>query len=96
MTVNVDEDIAKEWLHWMQETYLPTVMNTGHFQKQRILRLLNEQPDATGITYAVQYETTSLSELEQYLNEHAGKHQQMQMTRFGQKCVAFQTVLEEI
>jgi hypothetical protein len=43
VTVNVDEDVAVEWLQWMKETHIPDVMKTGMFLESRICRVLAEE-----------------------------------------------------
>lgn len=96
VTVSVDNDIESQWLEWMREDHIPNVLATGCFQGHRILRMLNDQPDATGATYAVQYELDSMGILDGYLREHAPRLQQDVLEKFGQKCLAFRSVLEEV
>jgi len=95
-TISVEEDIEQDWLRWIKGEHIPEIMATGFFVSHKLLKLLNEQPDATGVTYAVQYEVNSISELDEYLSAYAPIFQQKQIERFGQKCLAFQTVLEEV
>jgi hypothetical protein len=80
----------------MKNEHIPEVMATGHFSYHRVLRLLNDDPDVTGISYAIQYEAANLSELENYLNNHAIALRQKHMLRFGTKTIAFRSVLEEV
>ena len=80
----------------MQETHIPQVMQTGFFLKQRMLRLLNERPDATGVTYAIQYELENIGKLDIYLEHHAPALQKEHLVKYGNKCIAFRTVLEEV
>ena len=96
VTVSVDQDIEQEWLTWMKEIHIPEVMNTGFFTKQRILKMLNEQPDATGMTYAIQYELENIGKLDTYLQSSAPMLQQKHLEQFGSKTMAFRTVLEEV
>ncbi len=96
VTVSVDNDIESQWLGWMKAEHIPNVLVTGCFLGHRILRMLNDQPDATGVTYAVQYELESMAILDHYLVAHAPKLQQDVMIKFGQKCLAFRSVLEEV
>ncbi len=96
VTVSVDADIERQWLGWMKTEHIPNVLKTGCFQGHRILRMLNDQPDASGITYAVQYELESMAVLDHYLMEHAPGLQRDVIIKFGQKCLAFRSVLEEV
>lgn len=96
VTVNIDQDIEAEWKSWMQEIHIPEVLETGFFLKHRMLKLLNEQPDATGPTYAIQYELENIGKLDTYLEQHAPALQKKHQDRYGDKCMAFRTVLEEV
>ena len=96
VTVSVDEAVDSEWLYWMRNEHIPEVMSTGYFQSNRILKLLNEQQDATGPTFAIQYELENIGKLDEYLKTVAPALQQKHLERYGQKCIAFRTVLEEV
>ncbi len=96
VTVSVEENVENDWLMWMKDTHVPEVMATGYFLRSRIMRLLNERPDATGITYAIQYELENIGQLDIYLAEAAPALQKKHMDLFGEKTMAFRTVLEEV
>lgn len=96
VTISVDEAIELEWIQWMKYEHIPEVLATGLFTKYRILRLLNDSPDVTGITYAVQYEAETIGHLEKYLEAHAPELRQQHMLKYGTQTVAFRTVLEEV
>ena len=96
VTVNVDEEIEQEWKLWMRDTHIPEVLETGLFLRQRMMKLLNESPDATGKTYAIQYELENIGVLDTYLAQFAPALQQKHQEKYGSRCVAFRTVLEEV
>lgn len=96
ITVNVEEGVQTDWLHWMKQTHIPEVMQTGCFQDYKLLKLLNDDPDATGTTFAVQYFAESVAVLNQYLNNHAPQLRQKHVDRYQNKCVSFRTFLEEV
>lgn len=96
VTMSIDEDVESEWKNWMQKVHIPEVMKTGLFLKQRMLKLLNQQADATGVTYAIQYELENIGKLDAYLEQHAPPLQKKHLDRYGNKCIAFRTVLEEV
>lgn len=95
ITVNIDRDVEKEWLLWMQEVHIPEILNTGLFKENKIFRLLHE-PHNDGSTYSLQFFTTSLKNLDKYLNEHAPSLAEKLNDRYKNKHVAFQTVMEFI
>ncbi len=92
VTVNVDEDVAAEWLSWMKEVHIPDVMQTGMFNDYRICRVLAEE--SGGFTYAVQYTCPDMGTYEKYRDEFAPSLQQETARRYGGKLVAFRTLLE--
>lgn len=96
VTVSVDSAIETEWIQWMKEEHIPEVLATGMFTNYRMLKLLNDSPDVTGITYAVQYEAETIGHLDRYLEAHAAELRQRHMLKYGTQTVAFRTVLEEV
>ena len=96
VTVNIDSDVENDWIQWMKETHIPEVMDTGFFTEYRMLKMLTEDPDETGKTYAIQYSAETLDHLEDYLNTAAPKLQKASIIRYGTKMAAFRTVLEEV
>lgn len=96
VTVNVEDGIHQDWLNWMKETHIPDVMNTGMFIENKILKLLSQLPDEEGTTYAIQYFCKSLEDLEQYQQNFAPQLQQDYLKRYGNKVVAFRSILEII
>ncbi|MDX5421554.1 MAG: DUF4286 family protein [Hymenobacteraceae bacterium] len=95
VTVNVEHSVADEWLQWMKETHIPEVMGTGFFLRNQICRLVNEI-DNGGTTYAVQYYCRSLVDLEEYQRDHAPELQEKHLKRYGERALAFRTVLEVV
>jgi hypothetical protein len=94
ITVNVEDGVHSDWLKWMKETHIPDVMNTGMFQENKILKLLSQLPDEEGTTYAIQYFCKSLEDLEHYQQNFAPKLQADYTKRYGNKVLAFRTILE--
>lgn len=96
VTVNVDPGQESEWLRWMKKDHLPKMLATNRFYDARILKLLNESQEATGTTFAVQYLAHSLGDIENYLNNEAEALRKDTQDKFGDRIVAFRTVLEEV
>ncbi|GIV33814.1 MAG: hypothetical protein KatS3mg031_1349 [Chitinophagales bacterium] len=93
VTIKVDPAVEEEWLAWMKLEHIPEVMRTGLFSEYRICRLL-EQDDTEGKTFAVQYLCNNLRNFDTYRATFAPALQQKHYDRFGDKCVAFRTVME--
>lgn len=92
VTVNISPDIQHEWLNWMQEIHVPDVMKTGCFVDSQILRVLFVEDE--GSTYSVQYRFLDMSDIERYQKEFAPALQAEHKNKFGDKYVAFRTILE--
>lgn len=95
VTVKVDNDIAEQWEHWMRNKHLHDVMDTKKFEYYTFCRLL-EQETSDGITFATQYFCKSLDILNNYLTNDAGNLREESFALFGNKFIAFRTVLEVI
>lgn len=96
VTCNVDSDIHDQWLVWMREEHLPEVMATKLFVDYRFLRLLDQAEGETGCTYAIQYRAVSLAHYQQYIDDHAPALRAKTYAKFGDKVMAFRTLLEQV
>ncbi|MBL7922631.1 MAG: DUF4286 family protein [Bacteroidia bacterium] len=94
VTVNVDEELASEWLSWMKDVHIPEVMRTGMFTGYRICRVLAEE--AGGWTYAIQYTCNDMATYERYRDEFAPALKAETARKFGDRLVAFRTLLEVV
>ncbi len=94
VTVSVEESISADWLKWMQEVHIPEVMATGVFSKSQINRVII-QGDSDN-TYTIAYTCASMKDLHQYQIKFASELQQKHMARYGDKAVAFRTLMEVI
>ena len=96
VTINIDPDVEEEWKVWMRDVHIPEVLGTGRFTDFKFLKLLSESPEASGSTYAVQYFSPSIDQVELYLNNEAAALQKSHTDKYGSKFVAFRTLLEEV
>ncbi len=94
VTIQVENDIAEEWLHWMKNTHIPDVMDTGMFESYQISRIIKDSPE--GVNYAVQYICPDMKTLHQYQIKHAQKLQAEHAQKYQGKFVAFRTLMEII
>ena len=92
VTISVDKPIAAEWLEWMKTNHIPDVIATGLFLEYRILKVVTGEN--SDITFAVQYTLESHAKLEEYQTRFAPTLQQSMLAKYGDKAVAFRTVLE--
>jgi hypothetical protein len=93
VTVKVDKEIAADWLKWMKKEHIPELMRTGLFSDYRLCRLL-EQDETEAITFSAQYFCDSLEHYQSYISEHADKMRKKGFDRFGNRFIAFRTVMQ--
>lgn len=94
VTVNIDKAVEAEWKAWMKEVHIPEVLATGLFVESKFFRLLQEEPQGT--TYSVQYFAESIEKFKEYEEKYAHQLQQEHMQKYGNKAMAFRTLLESV
>ena len=92
VTVKVDKSIVEEWLRWMRQEHIPDLMKTGLFVDAKLCRLM-EQDETDGKTYVAQYFLDSMEHYNSYIAEHAPRMRDKGFKRFGNKFIAFRTVM---
>jgi hypothetical protein len=95
VTIKVDNDVAADWVRWMQTQHIADVINTGCFTECRLCRLL-EQDESDGITYSAQYLCNSIEDYERYIAQYADEMRERGRKMFGGKFAAFRSVMEII
>lgn len=93
VTCNVESSISKDWQKWMQEVHVPEVMQCGFFISSNMYRVVSSYDN--GETFAIQYQCQSMKDLHHYEINFAKNLRKKHNDRFGDKVVAFRTILEE-
>ncbi|MBA4139164.1 MAG: DUF4286 family protein [Segetibacter sp.] len=93
VTMKVDWTIAEEWLQWMQEIYIREIISTGCFEKYQFVQLL-QVDDTEGPTFAAQYYARTLGNYNHYLQNHASDFNDVIGKKWGDKCIAFGTLMK--
>ena len=91
LTVNVDEDVLNSWLDWMTKKHIPDVLDTGLFIECKLSKILAEE--AGGRSYSIQYLLNNWEDYNLYQSKYATNLQNEHLEKFGNKCVAFRTLL---
>ncbi len=94
VTINIEKEVEKDWLRWMQEKHIPEMLATGKFSEAKLCQVLLEE--AQGVTYSIQYTTDSKDTLEKYYHENADQLRKEGVSLFKGKFVAFRTELKVI
>jgi len=93
VTIKIESVLANEWVNWMKQEHIPDLMNTGLFVDYKLCRLL-EQDESDGITYAVQYYCKDMDDYQTYISLHAPQMREKGFERFGNRFIAFRTVMQ--
>jgi len=96
VTINVEDLIHDDWFNWLTNHHIPKMYDTGLFIEHKILRLIPNEEDNTGTTYAVQYYLKDIQDFLKYYNNYAELLQEESKAKFGDQAVAFRTLLEVI
>jgi hypothetical protein len=94
-TIGIDRVVELQWLSWMKEAHIPTVMNTGLFTDFKMYKVVHENEDDT-ISYSIQFFSTTIDNVQQYLEKFAPAHAAELQKKFKNRHVAFRTLLQEI
>jgi hypothetical protein len=95
VTIKVHESIKTEWLQWLKDEHIPDLIKTGCFTHAVILRLM-EVDETEGPTYAVQYHAESKGLYNNYIENHAGEMRQKSFEKWGDKFIAFRSVMQVV
>jgi hypothetical protein len=95
VTVQVDKEIATQWLNWLQAEHIPELMSTGCFSHHQVVKLLDVD-ESEAITYAIQYYSASRELLDKYLNEYAADIRKKTTDKWNDRFVAFRTIMEVV
>lgn len=92
VTLKLEPEIENEWVRWMQTEHIPEVLATALFTEYKLYKLL-EQDDTDGPTYIAQYFAPTMAEYERYIQEHAPRLRQQGFDKWGNRFIAFRTVM---
>jgi hypothetical protein len=92
----MDTVLAQEFILWMKTVHIPEVMESGCFKEYKILKVLTNASDDEGVNISIQYSAESLSDYENYRDNYAPALQQKTRDRYGDRILAFRTLLEVI
>ncbi|MDP4263390.1 MAG: DUF4286 family protein [Bacteroidota bacterium] len=95
ITLKIPADIEAEWTRWQHQEHIPDIMATSQFIEYKFYRLL-EQNESDGITYVIQYFSPSMDHYNTYINEFSAMLRQKAFAKWGDKFIAFRTVMQSV
>jgi hypothetical protein len=94
VTCLVEDIIRDEWLLWMKEVHLPEVMATGKFISNEMFQIDPHDQSDSGTSFNIQYRLENRALLLDYSVNYGPALKAKTQSKFGDKVVAFRTVLE--
>lgn len=94
VTSIIEDATADRWLRWMQESHIPTVMSTGKFVSQRLLKVVDSPNE--GVTYCAQYVVENMADYLDYQEIYAPAFQAEAAAIFENQVVSFRTLMEYV
>ncbi|EAZ81730.1 DUF4286 family protein [Algoriphagus machipongonensis] len=95
ITFTVFNEIEEDFVQWMKETHIPDIFATGLFTEHRFFRLLNS-PDDHATNYSLQFYAENTGKLIEYESRFAHALRYETQARYGQKALAFRTLMEAV
>ncbi len=95
ITIKIVAEIEKEWVQWQINEHIPEIMATELFSDFKFYRLLEEDTN-DGITYVVQYFSSTFENYTRYINSSASTLRQKSFEKWGDKFIAFRTVMQVV
>ncbi len=95
VTIKINHDAEQEWLQWMKNEHIPELMSTGLFVDSKLFRLLDVD-DAEGVTYAAQYFCKNMEDYKSYISAYSAAMRAKGIEKFGDRFVAFRTIMEQV
>ncbi len=94
-TYHIEENLAKNFLIWIKEVYLPEVEKRALLRSPRILHILNFK-EQDSCSYSVQFEVDNSADLHRWHIEKGTTMHDELMKLFKDKVVAFSTLMEVV
>ena len=95
VTSKIDWSIHDAWVKWMLDEHIPEVVATGCFTGAQLLKLL-EIEEEDGPTYTAQYFAETKQLQEEYVNKHAATLRQKVFEKWGNRTIAFRSIMEVV
>jgi len=95
ITIKIDPQIEEEWIKWQKEEHIPEIMSTDLFNDHKFFKLL-DQDEREGLTYVVQYFSSSIEQYMEYIRQFAPLLREKALAKWGDRFVAFRTVMEAV
>lgn len=95
-TYLVNNKRYEEWFKWIHESYIPSMLDSGYFEKPQVAQILSNEPQEGASSYSVQFHIANMKLLEAWNGKYAEKFLADFSIKFGEEVLLFSTVLKII
>lgn len=95
VTISIEEDVKPQWIEYMKNEHIPDVIASGCFTGYRFTRVIGTSEEKEN-SFNIQYYLNSMADMHKYQVHFAPKLQKEHAQKFGNKALAFRTLLEDI
>jgi len=93
-TFIIDDAIADEWLAWIKNNHIPSVLGTGLFDDYRMYAILDSPNE--GITYCLQFQTDKIERYSDFYYKHLEGIHAEHNKQFEERFALFHTLMESV
>ena len=93
-TFIIDDAIADEWLGWIKNNHIPSVLATGHFDGYTLYTILDSPNE--GITYCLQFQTDNVERYSEFYYKHMEGIHAEHNKQFEERFALFYTIMETV
>ena len=94
ITIKIVPEIEGEWVTWQKQEHIPGILASGQFTGHRFYKLL-DTVEEDGLTYVIQYFANTRDQYDHYIENFAPGLREQALAKWGNRFIAFRTVMEE-
>lgn len=94
-TFHAHNDVAKEFLDWLKNEYVPAAVGDGRLAEPRLAKVLNAE-ESDGSNYSLQFRVSGLDALRAWYGDVGDDLIVAMSQKFGHQVAGFSTLLEEV
>ncbi|WP_207426580.1 DUF4286 family protein [Pedobacter sp. SYSU D00535] len=94
ITIIIDDAINEEWLNWMNDRFIPEVMDSTLVVSKRLLKVLDSPNEGT--TYCLQFVIDTVGNLKDFQENHIPKIMDLHAAEFKNRFVSFSSLMEYV
>ena len=95
ITLKIEWAIQPQWLAWMKNVYIKTIMESGCFERHQLVRLLEIEEDE-GPTYALQLYAASHEKYNWYIENFSPENEALVYETWKGDVLSFSTLMEVV